>query len=492
MSASVFDAPDDPNQWYLSSAHEIALTTINSSQQEEALLSYFGRINYSYDDRYLLQVNARFDGSSRFTAENRWGFFPAFSAGWNIAEESFMQNVPQVNTLKLCGSWGWVGNQNSVSNYNFVVTVDPSMLYVLNNEIVQGFIPTRLANPDLVWETTTSTNIGIDAGFFQDRRLFTADYFVKTTTDMIVDGQLPRFAGAYPARINAGSMQNNGLELSLIYRNQVGEFAYDLSANATLITNEVVDLADVPFYAGGSVGRIGNTTRTEVGYEIAYFYGLESDGLFNNQEEVDSYVGSDGTRIQPQAKPGDIKFVDQNADGVIDDEDRIYLGSGTPAFSYGFSAGASFKGFDLRIFLQGTFGNEIVNGMWGAFHEPLGFNNATRDRLDRWTPTNTETNEPRMFITSADNLRFSDYYVEDGSYLRVRNVTLGYTLPAALLPANARIRVYAASDNLLTFTKYSGWDPEIGELYYNPFWYGVDQATYPQPRRFRAGIDVKF
>jgi len=493
MSASVFDVPNDPSLWYLSAARDATLSTITSSQQEEALGSVFGRINYSYAGKYLLTVNARYDGSSRFTPENRWGFFPSFSAGWNIAEESFMDNVSFVNNLKLRGGWGQVGNQNAASNYNFATLVVPNQLYVFGGQVVQGFIPTRVSNPDLVWETITMTNIGFDAGLFNDQLLVTADYFIKNTTDLITDGQLPRYAGAFPAKVNAGDIQNTGVELSLSYRKFTGDFTYEFTLNGSRIINEVIDLGTVPFYDGGSVARAGNTTRTEPGFEVAYFYGFETEGLFNTQEELEAYVGEDGTLIQPNAVPGDIRFVDQNGDGQINDEDRVYLGSGTPDFTYGFGVNLGYKGFDLRIFLQGTVGNEIVNGMWNAFHAPLGYNNATVDRLNRWTPENPNTNVPRMFISNQDNLRFSDYYVEDGSFMRVRNVTLGYNLPASVLNLNgSTVRVYLAADNLLTFTSYSGWDPEIGELGFSPLSFGVDQASYPQPRRLRAGVDLRF
>ncbi len=493
MSASVFDVPNDPSLWYLSAARDATLSNITSSQQEEALASFFGRVNYNYDDRFLLTINARYDGSSRFTAANRWGFFPSFSGGWNIANESFMENVSFVNNLKLRAGWGQVGNQNAASNYNFATLVQPNQLYVFNGEIVQGFIPTRVSNPDLVWETITMTNIGIDAGFMNDQIVVTADYFIKNTTDLITDGQLPRYAGAFPAKVNAGDIQNTGVELAVSYRKFTGDFTYEFNLNGTRIINEVVDLGTVPFYDGGSVARAGNTTRTEPGYEIAYFYGFQSDGLFNSQEELDAYLNADGELIQPNAVPGDIKFIDQNGDGIINDEDRVYLGSATPDFTYGFGANFGYKGLDLQIFLQGTYGNEIVNGMWNAFHAPLGYNNATTERLNRWTPENPNTDEPRMFISNQDNLRFSDYYVEDGSFMRVRNVTLSYTLPTTVLPMNgSRLRIYVASDNLLTFTNYSGWDPEIGELNFSPLSFGVDQASYPQPRRFRVGIDLKF
>lgn len=490
FAVSAFDVLEDEDLQFISSAQSIDFLA-RSNQFEEALASAFSRIQYSYDDRYSITANFRYDGSSRFTEENRWGFFPSFAGRWNIARESFFPRTDIISNLAVRAGWGQVGNQNSARNYGFVTTVNAPFLYVFNDEIVLGATPTTLSNPNLIWETTTSTNFGIDASLLNDRLSLTADYFIKTTSDMIVNGEVPRFVGAFPARINAGSITNRGIELGLNYRNFEGALGYEIGLNFTRITNVIDNLGPVPFIESGSVSRAGNTTRTEPGFEIAYFYGLQTDGVFNDESEVATH-SVDGNLIQPEAKPGDIRFVDQDGDGDIDADDRIYLGSGTPDFQANLNINLSYRGFDLRIFATSVYGNEIINGMYQPFHTPLGYSNSTTARLDRWTPDNPTSDEPRMTILDANqNARFSDRFVEDGSYLRLKNVQLGYTFDVKAIGLS-RMRVYVAGDNLLTFTNYSGWDPEIGELFSNPFFFGVDQANYPQSRRLRAGVDLRF
>ncbi|MCI4668069.1 MAG: TonB-dependent receptor [Bacteroidia bacterium] len=490
ISISAFDVLEDEDLQFISSAQSIDFIA-GSSQFDEALASSFSRVQYTYDDRYSVTANFRYDGSSRFTAENRWGFFPSFAGRWNISNESFFPQNGFFSNLALRAGWGQVGNQNSARNYGFVTTVNSPFLYVFNDQITLGATPTTLSNPNLIWETTTSTNFGIDAFLFNDRLSFTADYFVKTTSDMIVDGEVPRFVGAFPAKINAGSITNRGIELGLNYRNYEGKLGYEVGINFTSISNVIDTLGPIPFIESGSVSRAGNTTRTEPGFEIAYFYGLQTNGVFNDEAEVNAH-NVDGALIQPLAKPGDVRFVDQDGDGDIDADDRIYLGSGTPDFQANLNVNLTYEGFDLRIFATSVFGNEIVNGMYQPFNTPLGYSNSTTERLNRWTPDNPTSDIPRMTILDANqNTRFSDLYVEDGSYLRIKNVTLGYTFNISAIGLS-RMRVYVAGDNLFTFTNYSGWDPEIGELFFNPFFFGVDQANYPQARRLRAGVDVRF
>lgn len=499
VSTTGFDVPADENLRYLSAAKSVDFV-VASGQSDESLQSFFGRINYAYDSKYLLTVNLRYDGSSRFLPDHRWGFFPSFSTGWNIKREAFLQDVDAVSSLKLRAGWGQVGNQNSAANYGYVTTITQNQLYVFNDAVVQGFIPTQLSNPELRWETTTMTNFGIDAGALGDKLLFTFDYFVKNTSDMIVNVPIPLFIGAAPPRVNAGDMENRGIELAINYRNYDRDFKYDIGLNFSRITNQVTNLGGGEPISGGAVGPIGSVTRTEEGFEVAYFYGLRTDGIFNDQAELDAHTftdeNGDVTAIQPNAQPGDVKFVDLNNDGQIDDEDRTYLGSGTPDYTFGITASASYKGFDVSVFIQGVQGNEVVNSLSQFIRASNGFENSHTDRLDRWTTTNTASNEPRM--TSQDlngnYATFSDLFVEDGSYVRLKNLQIGYTLPESLA-SKARlknIRIYVAGDNLLTFTNYSGWDPEIGELFYNPLGFGVDMATYPQARRIRFGLDVKF
>jgi hypothetical protein len=389
--------------------------------------------------------------------------------------------------MKIRGGWGQVGNQNSAPNYGYVTTVGGNNYYVFNNTPVQGFIPNRLSNPELRWETTQMTNIGFDAGLWNDRVLLTFDWFDKQTKDMIVEVPVPRFVGAYPPRANAGDMSNKGVELSLTYRNYDRPLRYELGVNFTRITNQVVSIGGGSPIDAGGVAVSGNATRTEVGYELAYFYGYKTDGIFNDQAEIDASRNSNGIPVQPDARPGDIRYVDVNSDGKIDGTDRTYLGSATPDFTFGVNGMLGYKGLDFRFFLYGVQGNEIFNGFSPVFSD-------TRQIEGRWTPETPGNNLPRPTTRTGNNVLLSDLFVEDGSYLRLRNIQLGYTLPNKLTSKlNVRnLRLYAAADNLWTKTAYSGWDPEVGEYFYNPLGYGLDVGTYPMPKSLRFGLDMKF
>ncbi|KAA6436845.1 TonB-dependent receptor [Dyadobacter flavalbus] len=493
MRLTVLDVPNDKSQWYLSATKSTDYL-LETGQSDESIQSYFGRVNYNFDERLLLTATLRRDGSSRFLPNNRWGTFPSFALGYNLAEESFIKSIPAISQLKLRAGWGQVGNQNSAANYGYVTTVSGNNMYVFGDNAVQGFAPTTASNPDLKWETTTSTNFGIDAGFFSNRLSLTADYFIKNTSDMIVRVPIPVFAGVGPPYVNAGSMSNKGVELALNYRSSVKDFTYDIGVNASKILNRVTDLGGGEPIAGGDVNGLGQTTRTEVGREIAVFYGLKTDGIFRTQADLDAYT-KEGTPIQPNAKPGDVKFVDLNNDGVIDNKDRTYLGSATPSFSFGFNTSLGYKGFDLSFFLQGVTGVELVNGLGHWMNNANGMFNSVASRMDRWTPENTNTDQPRMTqLNPNNNDQFSDRFVSNGNYVRFRNLTLGYTLPKTVLE-KARIsnlRIYVAADNLFTFTKYKGMDPEIGEFNNNPLNFGVDMGAYPQPRVGRIGLSVNF
>ncbi|WP_026995750.1 SusC/RagA family TonB-linked outer membrane protein [Flectobacillus major] len=495
MEVTAYDVPNDASQFYLSAAKNASEYTVKSNQSDESILSFFGRANYNYKSRYLLTATIRRDGSSRFLGANRWGTFPSFAFGWNVTEEDFMKDITAVNNLKVRAGWGQVGNQNSASNYGYVTTMQGNNLYTFNGQTVAGFAPEVSSNPELKWETTTSSNIGVDASFLENKLSLTADYFIKTTSDMIVAVPIPIYAGIGAANVNAGSVENKGIELALTYRNQVGDFRYEVTGNFTKINNKVTSLGGGAPIESGNVSKVGNTTITEVGQAIATFYGLKTDGIFHTEEELKAYVNSKGEPIQPEARVGDVKFVDLNNDGAIDGKDRTYLGSGTPDFSYGITTNFSYKGFDLKLFFQGVQGAEVVNALTFTNQKGNLGANMIAERLNRWTPTNTNTNEPR--VTEADpnnNYRFSDRYVEDGSYFRFKNVTIGYTLPNALLSKIGvrTTRVYVSADNLFTFTKYKGYDPEVGSYYGSPLGYGVDVGTYPPARTFRVGLNLGF
>jgi TonB-linked SusC/RagA family outer membrane protein len=493
MFLTVLDVPNDKSQWYLSATKGTDYL-VEATQSDESLQSYFGRINYNFDERFLLTATLRRDGSSRFLPANRWGVFPSFAAGYNLAEESFIKSIPAISQLKLRAGWGQVGNQNSAANYGYATTVTGNNMYVFGDNAVQGFAPSTASNPNLKWETTTSSNFGVDAGFFNNRLTLTADYFIKDTKNMIVRVPIPVFAGVGPPYVNAGSMSNKGIELALNYKSQIKGFTYDVGFNVSKITNKVVDLGGGEPIAGGDINGLGQTTRTEVGREIAVYYGLKTDGIFRTQADLDAYT-REGVAIQPNAKPGDVKFVDLNNDGIIDNNDRTYLGSATPNLSYGFNANFGYKGFDLSFFLQGVTGVQLVNGLGHWMNNANGMFNSVASRMDRWTPENTQTDQPRMTqLNPNNNDQFSDRFVSSGDYLRFRNLTLGYTLPKGLLDKIhiSSLRVYVAADNLFTFTKYKGMDPEIGEFNNNPLNFGVDLGAYPQPRVGRIGLNINF
>lgn len=497
FSATAYDVPANTELMYMSSSQSTEFV-VNSNQSETGLQSFFGRVNYGYDDRYLLTATVRRDGSSKFLDQNRWGTFPSFAGAWVISNEGFMKNNGLVSFLKLRAGWGKVGNEQSASAYGYVTTMGGNNIYVFNDQLVQGFAPTQLANPELKWEVSQQTNIGVDVNFFDNKLTFTADYFDRQTQDMIVAVPIPNYVGAAAPRVNAGTMQNKGFEVTAGYHGG-GELKYSIGANMSFIKNEVTNLGGGAPQDGGGVGKIGNTTRTEVGMPFPYYYGLKTDGIFNTQAELDAHKNKNGNPIQPNAKPGDVKFIDQNGDGVIDDKDRVELGTPYPTFEFGFNADFAYKGFDLKIFIQGVQGNEIVNGMLyntrNISNSGGGWNNFETIRLNRWTAATPENNEPRM--TSRDpnnNMRFSDRYVMDGSYIRMKNIQLGYTLPGEWTKRAkiSNLRIYVAADNLFTITDYEGFDPEVGEYYYNPYAYGVDVGTYPQPRTFRGGITLNF
>jgi TonB-linked SusC/RagA family outer membrane protein len=493
MRLTVLDVPNDKSQWYLSATKGTDYL-LETGQSDESLQSFFGRLNYNFNEKLLLTATLRRDGSSRFLADNRWGTFPSFAVGYNLAEESFIKAIPAISQLKLRAGWGQVGNQNSAANYGYVTTVSGNNMYVFDNTAVQGFAPTVASNPNLKWETTTSSNFGLDAGFFGNSLSLTADYFIKNTSDMIVRVPIPVFAGVGPPYVNAGSMNNKGIELALNYRNSIKNFTYDIGINASKIINNVSNLGGGEPIAGGDINGFGQTTRTEIGREIAYYYGLKTDGIFRTQADLDAYT-REGMPIQPNAKVGDVKFTDLNNDGVIDNNDRTYLGSATPNLSFGFNANLGYKGFDLSFFLQGVTGVQLVNGLGHWMNNANGMFNSVAERFDRWTPENTNTDQPRMTqLNPNNNDQFSDRFVSNGSYTRLRNLTLGYTLPTTVSSkmGMSNLRVYVAADNLLTFTKYKGMDPEIGEFDGNPLNFGVDRGAYPQPRVARIGLSVNF
>jgi len=471
------------------------------------LISYFGRVNYSLLDKYFVTASLRRDGSSRFGAANKFALFPAASIGWLANKDvDFSNFFPALNYLKVRASWGQNGNEASLGDYGYISSINSNLGYVFGTDqvILQGEAPTTPANADLKWEVSTQTDFGFDAGFLEDKISFSMDYFIKNTSDLLIPAAILATAGSgvndpSPPFQNIGTISNKGWEFSVGYR--TGRvLKTDIGANISFINNEVTSLgkAATPYVSGFNQGIGGNTTRMEEGKPMGYFYGYETDGIFQNTFEVREYTSSDGEIIQPNAVPGDFRFKDLNGDGRISDLDQTQIGNPHPDFIYGFTGNFEFKGFDLSIFVQGGYGNEIVNAL--TRHD-LRISNQQIRRLDRWTPDNPSNDEPRASLSDLNgNFRFSDYYIEDGSFARLKTLQLGYTIPLGISKkvwAN-KIRFYISAQNLITLTKYTGLDPEIGkrDAFDNSISasldYGIDRGLYPQAKIFIGGINLKF
>ncbi|AMR28581.1 hypothetical protein A0257_16745 [Hymenobacter psoromatis] len=499
---TAYDVPADPNLQYITAARSASTTIGQLLPNDYSLMSYFARANYTYKDRYLLTGTVRLDETSKFLPAVRRGVFPSVGAAWRISNEEFLKNVSAISLLKLRASYGGVGNQNAAPSYGFASVAINQQNYVFNNTLAPGIAVAQLNNPNLKWETAVTSDVGVDLDLLNSKLSFTADYFERRTKNMIALLPVPDYVGQGPAPANVASLRNRGLELALTYRDAIGKLGYTANINFTSINNRVTSLGGAsPIASGNVLSQIGNTTLTDAGHEVAYFYGLQAEGVFHSQAEVDSYKNAAGTLIQPNAKPGDVKYQDVNGDGKIDPTDRTYLGSATPSFTYGASLNLTYSNFDFQILFYGVQGAKAVNGAAFNLSKSSNFSgtwsNFYASRLDRWTPSNPGSNQPRM--TSNDlngNYLFSSRYVENDSYLRARNVQLGYTLPTSFLSKYqvSGLRVYVSVDNLFTVTKYTGLDPEISAsgYYNNPLAYGVDYGNYPQPRTYRLGVNVNF
>ncbi|SMO50473.1 SusC/RagA family TonB-linked outer membrane protein [Gracilimonas mengyeensis] len=495
VSESRYESIDASAQGFISEKVRVlsAADQINSLSEfveEEAMIGYFGRINYAFDSKYLFTGNVRVDGSSKFGEGNRYGVFPSFSVGWRLSEEQFLSDINALDDLKLRVSWGKSGN-SQIGNYNYATRLNLSQYYVFGSgqEIVPGVAPNSVPNKDVKWETTTQTNIGVDLALFQDKINFTADYFIKNTTDMLVPVPIPSSSGITEAPYqNAGEIENKGLEIAMFYQNSVGDFYYKIGGNFSAISNEVLDLGGgLPVPSPILYRESVRLTRTEKGRSVGEFYGYKTDGIFQNQSEVDSHAD------QPGAAPGDIRFVDVNGDGVINDSDRTYIGSPIPDFQYGINANFSYKNFDLNMLFSGVQGNKLMNTMGYRLLNGSHIGNKMAGVLDRWTGPGTSNEMPRLTWNDPnDNARISDRYVEDGSYFRLKNILLAYNLSESMLEKiGARsARIFVSARNLFTITDYSGFDPELGKVDNNNLNYGIDMGNYPVPRSFNIGVSL--
>jgi len=463
---------------------------VGGSANEWALMSYMGRVNYAYADKYLVTATVRRDGSSRFGAKNKWGIFPSGSLAWRISEEDFFQTIEFIDDLKLRTGYGITGNQE-IGNYAFASNLS-IIKYNFNDNLVNAVVPVVMPNPNVQWESQNQANIGFDATILNQRVDLTVDAYQKNTKDMLVPMSVPITTGysdVFVPFINAGEIVNKGIEISVTSHNVKGEFYWDTEFNISFNKNEVKSLNDTIPMVRGDVGFNQQIARLEVGKPVDIFYGFVTDGIFQTQEEVDAHaLQVPGDDIYARTSAGDIRFKDLNSDGIIDDNDRTYIGNPNPDFIFALNNRLEYKGFDLNIFLQGVYGNDIYNanrisneGMAVAY-------NQSKETLNRWMGEGTSNTMPRaVFNDPNKNVRPSDRFIEDGSYLRIKNVTLGYNFPKQVTErlSMSSARLYISGANLFTFTKYKGFDPEVGAN-------GIDNSTYPVTRTVSIGANITF
>ena len=478
---------------------EIDAATTNRSNEgnswRSVLTSILGRVFYSYQNKYLFTATIRRDGSSKFGKNNRYGYFPSFSLGWNVAEEKFMENVHWLDQLKLRGGYGVLGNQE-IDNYQYSSTITTGINYPDGNGgLLQGAFPKNFANPDIKWEETAMTNVGIDFMAFNNRLSLTADYYVKNTKDILLTVPIPISSGGAndPIR-NAGKIRNNGFEFNLGWMDQPNpDISYGINLIGSFNKNKVIAMgSESGSIKGGSTNQNITTSETKAGYPIGGYWLISTAGYFNSQEEVDAYA-KDGKKIQPAAEPGDIKFVDANNDGVINDDDRVFQGSPFPDFTFALNGNMRYKNFDLSIGLQGVLGNKIYNATRQTLEDVTKGSNFLASCLDYWTPENKNASHPRLTWDDPNrNTRAeSDRYLENGSYLRLRSVQLGYTFPQTWFKgAIQHARVYINAENLFTITSFSGYSPDVNAD--NANYRGFDNFIYPTNRTFMLGLNVTF
>ncbi|HTN39143.1 MAG TPA: TonB-dependent receptor [Arachidicoccus sp.] len=474
------------------------------SRSEYALNSYMGRINYSFADKYLLSAIVRRDGSTNFGPNNRWGTFPSFSAGWILTNESFLKNNQWLDFLKIRAGWGRNGN-DQIPAFAYLATVSSQYMgYYFGGEdaagINVGTAPTNIPNPNLKWEGSEQKDIGFDATLFKHFNV-TFDWYTKTSKDWLVQPPIPDIVGTGAPYINGGNVQNRGVEIALNYTGSIGDLNLTVGGNIAFNKNKASDIPNTDGIIHGATNLLSSSTeefyRIQNGYPIGYFWGYKTAGIFQEQSEVQAYTGANGL-IQPDAVAGDVKFVDLNGDGSINLLDKTMIGNPNPDFTYGGNIAANYKGFDLIVNVSGVSGNDIVDGTRA---NDRSFNNYSTDILDRWHGPGTSNTQPRVTLGDEPNKNeknFSDIYIQKGSFLRLKSLSIGYDLKKGLLPnlPFEQFRVYISGTNLFTVTKYDGIDPEVGygntEADGNNWSSGIDLGYYPQPRTILFGLDVRF
>lgn len=487
---------DDFDKAYLDNAL-LPDAEASGGYSDHRLGSYFGRVNYNYAEKYLVEAVLRIDGSSRFGPDNRYGYFPGGSVGWVLSRENFFPEIEAVNFAKIRGSWGQNGNE-SIPDFAYTTTINPNNIYFfgLSKNMINGIQPSRYPKPDLLWETSQQLNIGADLAFLSNMFTLTVDYYDKRTKDWLLqeaNATYPLLIGNVGPVINAGEVKNYGFEFEFGYKQH---FANSLSVSAMLTgaanRSEIIRIENANGYLDGGTGvhGQGGILRLEEGQPLGYFNLIQTNGIFQSQEEIDAYVDSTGRRIQPNARPGDLIFVDQDTSGTIDDNDRVNVGSPYPKFTAGLNITVEWKGIDLSMFWYTALGHQIY---LANRRTDLRYPNFTTEVLDRWTADNPSTTHPRVTLSDPNQTykRASDYFLKDADYLRLRNITLGYTLPRNITQKIniKRFRIYVTAENLLTFTKYTGMEVEMGG---GPLDIGIDHGVYPHAKTFLAGVQVGF
>lgn len=457
-------------------------------QAKSRLASYFARASYDFDARYMIQFTIRRDGSSRFGSNNHWATFPSVSAGWNIMNEKFMEKADWLNNFKLRASWGKNGNEN-IGNFQYVALTSTNNNAIFGNpgSIAVGTKPSQLANPDLRWEESNQTDIGIDLGFLSNRITFTADWFLKNTEGMLMRMSLPQYVGESIPFGNVGKMRNWGLEFDLGYRQTFFNDLYvGVNINASYLRNKLIEYGNEQGWENlDSFQGVGTILRAQNGLPFPYFYGYKTDGIIQNMAEANAYNTKYGTSLVP----GDVRFVDVDGNGSINEDDRTNIGCGTPDWTYGASITLGYKGFDFNIFFQGVAGNDIYDATRRIDARSV---NLPSWMLNRWTGEGTSNRIPRYVIGDGYNWQSSDLYVYDGSFCRLKNMQLGYTIPQNLTRRIGvqKFRAFVAVENLATWTKYHGYDPEISSGSEKSS--GVDFGVYPQARTWTIGFNIEF
>lgn len=455
------------------------------------LASLFARASYNYDERYMLQMTVRRDGSSRFGSNNHYAVFPSFSLGWNLTNEKFMEKRPEwLTSTKVRFSWGKNGNEN-IGNFRYTVlaVTGNNAIFGANEQVTIGSKASGLANPDLKWEESEQYDLGVDFGFFNNALTFTADYYKKITNGMLMEMNIPSYVGESKPIGNVGKMENSGIEMEASYKFNVSDWNFRIGGNLTYLHNQLIEYGNDSGWANlDSFQGTGTISRAQNGKPFPFFYGYKTNGIFQNVNEINAYTNAAGELIQPNAVPGDVRFVDVNGDGQITDEDRTDIGKGMPDWTYGFNMNISWKNFDFNMMWQGTIGNDIYDA---TRRTDISATNLPSWMLGRWTGEGTSNRIPRFVRGDNVNWQSSDLYVYDGSYLRLKNIQLGYTLPQHLTKKVfiSSLRLYVAAENLFTFTKYHGFDPEISS---GGTSLGIDYGVYPQARTWTIGANLSF